>query len=105
MGFRTHIGLPYERRSDNGGGQIKTGFVAACRRAGIEDFSPHCCRHTWATWHYAANRDLLALKELGGWKTIAMVERYAHVNTEHLRGSIDLLPDGAKSVQLDAANA
>ena len=36
--------------------------------------------------------------ELGGWKSVAMVMRYAHVNTEHLRDSIDQLPGGARSV-------
>jgi integrase len=64
----------------NAGGQIKTAFRGACRRAGIEDFSPHDCRHTWATWHYAANRDLVALMKLGGWKSERMALRYAHMN-------------------------
>lgn len=82
------VWLPYESRDGEGGGQIKTGFGAACRRAGIENFTPHDCRHTWATWHYAANRDLRALMELGGWKSLDMVLRYAHVNMEHLAPSI-----------------
>ncbi len=97
--------VPYARRDDHGGGQIKTGFNAACRRAGIEDFSPHCCRHTWATWLYAETRDLLKLKELGGWKSLAMVERYAHVNTSHLQSAIDLLPDSTKSAQSKVFNS
>jgi integrase len=29
---------------------IKKGFAAACRRAGIERVTPHCLRHTAATW-------------------------------------------------------
>jgi integrase len=40
-------------------------------------FTPHVLRHTWATWHYALNKDLLALKVEGGWANVAMVERYA----------------------------
>ena len=103
--FRTHIDEPYRRRDDNGGGQIKTGFNAACRRAGIENFTPHDCRHTWATWHYAANHDLGELMELGGWRSEAMVMRYAHVNTEHLKAGIDRLPGGAESVQSEAGAA
>jgi integrase len=91
--FRRPDGLPYEVKKD-GGGQIKTAFNGACRRAGITDFSPHDCRHTWATWHYAANRDLLALKSLGGWKTEKMVFRYAHVNTSQHAASINSLPWG-----------
>lgn len=86
-GKRVPLGEPYEVR-EGGGGQIKTAWAGMCRRAGITDFSPHDCRHTWATWHYQANRDLTALMELGGWKSAAMVMRYAHVNTSHLAGSI-----------------
>jgi len=85
--FRTPSGLPYAEK-DSGGGQIKTAFRGACRRAGIEDISPHDCRHTWATWHYAANRDLIALMKLGGWKSERMVLRYAHVNVSQLAPSI-----------------
>ncbi len=90
-------GEPYAVKLD-GGGQIKTAFKGACRRAGITDFTPHDCRHTWATWHYAANRDMGALMELGGWKSVAMVMRYAHVNTDHLRATIEALPS-TKSAQ------
>jgi integrase len=89
--FRRHDGHPYEPK-DDGGGQIKTGFRAACRRAGIIDFRPHDCRHTWATWHYAANRDPRALMELGGWKSEKMVWRYAHINKDHLASGISSLP-------------
>ena len=99
--FRRPDGKPYQPKAD-GGGQIKTAFKGACRRAGIANFTPHDCRHTWATWHYSANRNLKALMELGGWKSEAMVMRYAHVNTDHLRASIDALP-GTKSAQAGRA--
>ena len=81
--FRTHLGVPYAVPT-NGGGQIETAFKAACRRAGIEDFSPHCCRHTWASWNYQANRDLISLMRLGGWRSERNVLRYAHVNVTKL---------------------
>ncbi len=38
---------------------------------------PHNCRHTWATWHYAANRDIIGLMKLGDWKSDKMVLCYA----------------------------
>ncbi|WP_275788538.1 tyrosine-type recombinase/integrase [Pararhizobium gei] len=91
--FLTNKGRPYEVKED-GGGQIKTGFSGACRRAGILKFTPHDCRHTWATWHYAANRDLIALMKLGGWKSERMVLRYAHVNVSNFAASINSLPWG-----------
>jgi integrase len=96
--FRKPDGQPYVRptRSDDtsAGTRIKTAFNAACRRAGIDDFSPHDCRHTWATWHYAKNRNIAALMTLGGWQSIRMVMRYAHVNVDEFADTIDRLPGG-----------
>jgi integrase len=96
--FRRPDGLPYERpkRADDtsAGSRIKKAFAGACKRAGIADFSPHGCRHTWATWHYSANRDISALMRLGGWKTVSMVMRYVHANVEEHRHTIDSLPGG-----------
>ena len=92
--FRRPDKQPYAPK-DDGGGQIKTGFKAACRRAGIEDFHPHDCRHTWATWHYAANRDTAALMTLGGWRSVAMVLRYAHVNVSNLAAGVMRLGGGS----------
>jgi integrase len=89
--FRRPDGFAY-KRIEAAGGQIKTAFNGACRRAEIDDFSPHDCRHTWATWHYKANRDIIALMKLGGWRSEKMVLRYAHVNVSHLAGSIEAIP-------------
>jgi integrase len=83
----SRVWLPYESRDGTGGGQVKTAWAGMCKRAGVEDFTPHDCRHTWATWHYRANRDVQALMALGGWKTPAMVFRYTHVNASHLAPS------------------
>lgn len=89
-GKLTPLGDAYEVR-EGGGGQIKTAWAGMLKRAGIADFSPHDCRHTWATWHYQANRDLTALMKLGGWKSVQMVMRYAHVNTSELAGTINAI--------------
>ena len=89
--FRRPDGAPYARRRDCGG-PVKTAFKGACRRAGIADFTPHDCRHTWASWFYAATRDLGALMELGGWKSETMVLRYVHLNPDHLAAAINSLP-------------
>src|SRR5262249_9187503 len=94
-------GEPYARLRENdtsAGDRIKKAFGNACERAGIRDFTPHDCRHTWATWHYAKNRDLLALQRLGGWKTLSMVTRYTHVNVGELAHTIDNLPWRAEEI-------
>ena len=58
---------------------------AALERSGIEDFRWHDLRHTFATWHRQAGTPTHELQRLGGWKTLAMVERYAHVAPEGLQ--------------------
>jgi integrase len=98
--FRRPDGLPYERPEKDdlddtsAGTRISSAFAGACKRANIADFHPHDCRHTWATWHYAVNRDLGALQRLGGWKSVRMVMRYAHVNVDEHKHTIDRLPGG-----------
>lgn len=56
----------------------------ALDRAGIADFRWHDLRHTWATWQRQAGTPTHELQRLGGWRTGAMVERYAHLAPEHL---------------------
>lgn len=59
----------------------------ALERAEIKDFRWHDLRHTFATWHRQAGTPTHELQRLGGWKTGAMVERYAHVAPEALQGA------------------
>jgi len=54
-------------------------------RAGIDDFRWHDLRHTFATWHREAGTPTHELQRLGGWKSMEMVERYAHVAPEGLQ--------------------
>ncbi|NHC62908.1 tyrosine-type recombinase/integrase [Paenalcaligenes suwonensis] len=59
-------------------------FKRACAKVGIEDFRFHDLRHTWASWHAQSGTPLMVLKELGGWETLEMVQRYAHLAPSHL---------------------
>jgi integrase len=79
----------YEGQGRGYGGQIKTAWKGTIRRAGLDpELTPHDLRHTWASWHYALNRDLLALKQEGGWSSVALVERYAHLLPAGQEGAI-----------------
>lgn len=114
--FLTERGEPYADKEDEGG-QIKTAWHTACRRAGlvacvradheIEDAvgpysairivptaTPHTARHSWATWFYLMCRDLLKLKDEGGWKTLSMCERYTHLATSEMIPRIALVWGG-----------
>ena len=59
-------------------------WQAACKTAGLAGFKWHDLRHTWASWHVQNGTPLPVLQELGGWKSIAMVQRYAHLAPSHL---------------------
>ena len=59
--------------------------------AGIENFRWHDLRHTFATWHRQAGTPTHELQRLGGWKTLSMVERYAHVAPEGLQAAASRL--------------
>lgn len=63
----------------------------ALSRAGIENFRWHDLRHTWASWHVQAGTPLHVLQELGGWESVEMVRRYAHLSSEHLTDYVDRL--------------
>jgi integrase len=56
----------------------------ALARAGIEDFRWHDLRHTWASWHVQNGTPLHILQELGGWSDVTMVQKYAHMGSDHL---------------------
>lgn len=47
-------------------------------------FRWHDLRHTWASWHVQNGTPLPVLQELGGWRSLAMVMRYAHLAPGHL---------------------
>lgn len=59
-------------------------FNQALARSKIENFRFHDLRHTWASWHVQAGTPLYTLKEMGGWETLEMVKKYAHLNADHM---------------------
>lgn len=60
-------------------------FREACQRAELPPgFSFHKLRHTWASWHAQDETPLQVIMMLGGWKSLAMVQRYAHLSKGHL---------------------
>jgi integrase len=56
---------------------------AAVEAASIEDFRLHDTRHTFASRLAMTGADVLTIKDLGGWKSLSMVQRYAHLSPSH----------------------
>jgi integrase len=65
--------------------QVNTkAWTAALARAGIKEFRWHDLRHTWASWHVQAGTPMYVLQELGAWESPEMVQKYAHLSSDHL---------------------
>lgn len=95
--FLTRRGLPYGGVDGTGTLALRSSWAVASSKAGmpgisrnysrtdrpshvdrfVPEYSPHVLRHTWATWHYAINRDLMLLTRDAGWSTVRLAERYA----------------------------
>ena len=59
-------------------------FQKAVQRAKVGPLRWHDLRHTWASWALQAGVSLHELMLLGGWKSLAMVQRYSHLAPDHL---------------------
>jgi integrase len=69
---------------------VRNAFETACRVAKLgRDVTPHTLRHTFASRLAMAGVDLRTIQELGGWKTLRLVERYAHVSPSHKAQAIE----------------
>lgn len=67
------------------GGQIRYQWGKAAEAIGMDPkvYSPHTCRHSWATWFYAQTRDVVRLRDEGGWDS-AEWQRYTKLGTPEL---------------------
>lgn len=68
---------------------VRHGFLRACRRAGIQGVSLHTLRHTFCSRLVQAGVDLPTIQKYGGWKSLDLVERYAHLSDSHKTEAIE----------------
>ena len=90
--FRTHRGKPYADNDRLTGGQMKTGWLAALRRAEIQDLRVHDLRHTCSTWLIHLGVSERVVDEIMGHSSTRMGRRYSHVPREDVSAAIDKLP-------------
>jgi integrase len=84
---------------------VEKRFPQAVAKAGLTDFRFHDLRHTFASRLVRAGVDLKSVKELGGWRSLVMVERYAHLSPEHLHRAIERLVERKPAASNATGNA
>lgn len=89
-------GKPYTdtRKTGCGGSPIRKAHTLALERLKKEyginlKMRVHDWRHDWAGRMVMAGVDLLTVKELGGWKSLDMVKRYANLSNKHKMEAIN----------------
>lgn len=70
---------------------IKNGFRAACREAGIQDFRFHDLRHTTGTRLADAGTDAFAIAEVLGHRSLQTTKRYTHATELRKRRAVEAL--------------
>ena len=78
--FRRPDGLLWHADPTISGAQLNRAFQEAAQKAGVDrHVFLHMGRHSWASWHYAVNKDLKMLMLNGGWQSLDMADRYSHL--------------------------
>ena len=72
---------------------VTKSFSAACREAGITNFTFHDLRHTFGTRLADAGVDVVKIKELMGQASIVTTMRYIHATDQGKRGAITVLSE------------
>jgi len=70
---------------------IISAWLAALRRARIEDFCFHSLRHTVGSYLAMQGCTQLDIAKVLGHKKVATTQRYTHLSTSHIRGILDNL--------------
>jgi len=72
-------------------GRVSRSFLTACKKAGVENFRIHDCRHTFISRLLEKGADVETVRSLAGHSSLAMVQRYAHSQDETKRSAVELL--------------
>jgi integrase len=65
------------------------------RHAKLSGVTPHTLRHMFAGRLVMRGVDLRTVQELGGWISLNMIQRYAHLSQQHMRQAIEILTENA----------
>ncbi len=72
---------------------VKKGFNAAVKRAGITDFTFHDLRHTFASHMVMSGVDLATVSKLLGHSSYNMTMKYSHLSPDHQRLAVEKISE------------
>jgi integrase len=80
---------------------VSTAWYNALETSGVENFTFHDLRHTFASNLVMGGVDIRSVQTLLGHKNISMTMRYAHLSPAHLREAISVLGGSAPRTKQD----
>ena len=83
--------FPGKGKGKGGWNHYDAAFEHALKRAKIFNFTFHCLRHSAASYMVQSGVPLYTVGAVLNHKTIAMTARYAHLQTENLKGALEVL--------------
>ncbi len=100
--FYSRYGRPFR--------DVREGFTAAVKRAGIENFRFHDLRHTFGSHLVMQGVGLRTVQQVMGHKDIKMTMRYSHLSPEYVQEAIERLDSlwtlfGHQAETADSGNA
>ncbi|HEX7381081.1 MAG TPA: site-specific integrase, partial [Nevskiaceae bacterium] len=68
---------------------LRREWDAARKKLNLTHVHFHDLRHSFASWLIASGADLMYVREFLGHSTVAVTQRYAHLQTKHLREALN----------------
>ena len=81
------------RRSGKPYTTIHKAFARLAAEADLKDFSPHSCRHNYASLLVNSGRSLYEVQQILGHSDPKVTQRYAHLSTASLQNAADSASD------------
>ena len=67
-------------------------YYEACRRAGVRELNPHCCRHTYITRMTRGNVAPATIQKAARHASYQTTMRYTHMNIDDVLEAVNSMP-------------
>mgnify|MGYP000929368522 CR=1 FL=1 len=89
----SNLVFPGQQVFNRGPASLRTAWLFALKKSGIQDFKFHDLRHSAASYLAMGGASLLDIAAILGHKTLSMVKRYSHLSDSHIKGVVGAMND------------